>query len=92
MASMLNNILACVDLPPVTKRIPASLAFGLGALLEWFYYILAKKEEPMMTRFLARQLSTSHYFNIEAAKKDLGYQPLISIEQGMKALKTSLLK
>jgi nucleoside-diphosphate-sugar epimerase len=46
----------------------------------------------MMTRFLARQLSTSHYFNIEAAKKDLGYQPLISIEQGMKALKTSLLK
>ncbi|MCJ8320243.1 MAG: NAD-dependent epimerase/dehydratase family protein [Colwellia sp.] len=92
MATMLNNILACVDLPPVTKRIPTSLAYGVGALLEWSYHLIDKKEEPMMTRFVARQLSTSHYFNIDAAKKDLGYQPLVSIEQGMKALKASLLE
>lgn len=90
MASMLNNILACVDLPPVTQRVPTALAFGLGALLEWGYHLLSKKEEPMMTRFVARQLSTSHYFNIDAAKKDLGYQPLVTIEQGMQALKASL--
>ena len=45
-----------------------------------------------MTRFVARQLSTCHYFNIEAVKKDLGYQPLISIEQGMQRLKASLSK
>ena len=43
-----------------------------------------------MTRFVARQLSTSHYFDISAAKKDLGYTPLISIEEGMKQLKLSL--
>jgi len=90
MANMLNKILACVDLPPVKKRIPVVFAYAAGALLELVYYLLAKKEEPMMTRFVARQLSTSHYFNIESAKKDLGYQPLISIEQGMQSLKDSL--
>lgn len=90
MATMLNNILHCVDLPPVTKRIPSAVAYTVGATLEWFYKTLNIKKEPIMTRFVARQLSTSHYFDISAAKKDLGYTPLISIEEGMKQLKLSL--
>jgi nucleoside-diphosphate-sugar epimerase len=90
MAAMLNNILHCVDLPPVTKRVPSVVAYAAGATLEWFYKILNKKQEPIMTRFVARQLSTSHYFDISAAKNDFGYRPLISIKEGMKQLKTSL--
>jgi nucleoside-diphosphate-sugar epimerase len=90
MATMLNNILHCVDLPPVTKRVPSAVAYAVGATLEWFYKALNIKNEPIMTRFVARQLSTSHYFDISAAKKDLGYTPLISIEEGMKQLKLSL--
>ena len=54
------------------------------------YKILNKKQEPIMTRFVAKQLSTSHYFDISAAKKDFGYTPLISIDEGMKLLKKSL--
>jgi nucleoside-diphosphate-sugar epimerase len=90
MAAMLNNILHCVDLPPVTKRVPSAVAYAVGTTLECFYKILNIKKEPIMTRFVARQLSTSHYFDISAAKKDLGYTPLISIEEGMKQLKLSL--
>ncbi len=90
MAAMLNNILHCVDLPPVTKRVPSTVAYAVGTTLEWFYNVLNIKQEPIMTRFVARQLSTSHYFDISAAKKDLGYTPLISIEEGMKQLKLSL--
>ncbi len=90
MAAMLNNILHCVDLPPVTKRVPSTVAYAVGTTLEWFYKVLNIKKEPIMTRFVARQLSTSHYFDISAAKKDLGYMPLISIEEGMKQLKLSL--
>ena len=90
MATMLNNILHCVDLPPVTKRVPSAVAYAVGTTLECFYKILNIKKEPIMTRFVARQLSTSHYFDISAAKKDLGYTPLISIEEGMKQLKLSL--
>lgn len=90
MATMLNNILHCVDLPPVTKRVPSAVAYAVGTTLECFYKILNIKKEPIMTRFVARQLSTSHYFDISAAKKDLGYTPLISIEEGMKKLKLSL--
>ena len=91
MAAMLNNILNCVDLPPVTRRIPSSVAYAVGASLEWLYKLLNKKQEPIMTRFVAKQLSTSHYFDISAAKKDFGYKPLITIEAGMQQLKASLL-
>jgi nucleoside-diphosphate-sugar epimerase len=90
MADMLNKILACKGLAPVTQRVPAWLAYGLGTLLEWIYLGLRKEQEPMMTRFVARQLSTSHYFDIRSAKDDLGYQPLVSIEQGMEKLKAAL--
>ncbi|MBU2892989.1 NAD-dependent epimerase/dehydratase family protein [Colwellia sp. D2M02] len=90
MAIMLNKILACRNLPPVSQRVPSSVAYVVGAMLEWLYLALGKKQEPVMTRFVAKQLSTAHYFDISAAKKELNYQPLFSIEQGMDRLRTSL--
>ena len=39
-----------------------------------------------MTRFLADELSAAHWFDISAAKKDLGYAPEISIEEGLSRL------
>lgn len=90
MAEMINLILACDALPPVTKRVPQSVAYVAGAVLETVYFLLKKQEEPMMTRFVARQLSCSHYFDISAAKRDLGYRALVSINQGMARLKVSL--
>lgn len=90
MADMLNKILACKNLPAVTKRIPAGIAYAVGTLLEWSYLALRKQDEPIMTRFIAKQLSTSHYFDISAAKQDFNYYPLVNIEQGMQLLKKSL--
>lgn len=90
MAEMINLILACDALPPVTKRVPQFVAYVVGAVLESVHYLLKKQEEPMMTRFVARQLSCSHYFDISAAKRDLGYRALVSINQGMARLKVSL--
>ena len=43
-----------------------------------------------MTRFLASQLATSHYFDISKAKKDFDYQPLVSQEEGINRLIYSL--
>ncbi|MCU8011861.1 2-alkyl-3-oxoalkanoate reductase [Shewanella sp. SM74] len=90
MAEMINLILACDALPPVTKRVPQSVAYVAGAVLESVHYLLKKQEEPMMTRFVARQLSCSHYFDISAAKRDLGYRALVTIDEGMCRLKASL--
>ena len=61
-----------------------------GAVLEGWYGLLGRKSEPVMTRFLARQLATSHWFNIDRARKDLGYAPRVSIAHGLEALASYL--
>ena len=39
-----------------------------------------------MTRFLAVELSKNHFFNIEAARRDLGYRPVINTKKGLNQL------
>ena len=90
LAELLNRILAAGGLPPVTRHIPAAVAYGLGAVLETVYRLLGKRDEPPMTRFVARQLSTAHFFDLTAARRDLGYNPAVSMEEGMRLLAESL--
>lgn len=78
----LNKILQAVGAPMVTRRISFARAHRLGGLLEAFYSILHLRGEPPMTRFLAAQLAKSHYFDISAARRDLGYSPLVSTDEG----------
>ena len=42
-----------------------------------------------MTRFLARELSTAHWYNLGAARRDLGYAPEVTIEEGLARLAQS---
>ncbi len=90
LADLLNRILAAGGLPPVERRIPAGVAYFLGALLESVYGLLGIQDEPPFTRFVALQLSTAHWFDISAARRDLGYEPAISLEEGMQRLAASL--
>ncbi len=78
-----NQLLAAAGLPPVTKRIPAPVAWGAGAMLEGLARLLRSRNEPLMTRFLASQLSSSHWYRIDAAQRDFGYAPLVSAEEGL---------
>ncbi len=86
MFELINRILACAKLRPVEQTIPTGLAYAVGMILEGIYKLLRMKDEPLMTRFVARQLSTSHWFDLTAAKNDFGYHPTISIDEGMQRL------
>lgn len=90
MAELINKILNAAELPPVSKRVTEKLAYYIGAILEVTYKTLNIKSEPIMTRFVAKQLSTAHWFDLTAAKQDFGYRTDISIDDGMQRLKESL--
>ncbi|GJM05713.1 MAG: 3-beta hydroxysteroid dehydrogenase [marine bacterium B5-7] len=90
MSDLLNKILATVNLPPISRRINKHLAYYLGSVFELVYSVFHIEQEPLMTRFVARQLSTSHWFDLAAAKRDLSYEPTINIDEGMRHLKASL--
>ena len=84
---MVNHILHAAGLPPVRKAIPKTVAYIVGAILEGIYSGLRIRSEPRMTRFLANELSRHHWFDISAARKDLGYEPQVSLEEGLVKLK-----
>lgn len=86
----IDEILALAGLPPVQKSISLRAAWNLGAGLEGVYRLLRLSGEPPMTRFLAAQLATSHWFDISAARRDFGYEPRISTADGMRRLGESL--
>jgi 2-alkyl-3-oxoalkanoate reductase len=86
VAEIVNGLLRAAGAPMVDKVIPFRAAYALGAVLEAVYGALRLKGEPMMTRFLAEQLSTTHFYDISAARRDFGYQPRITILEGLKRL------
>jgi nucleoside-diphosphate-sugar epimerase len=80
---MVNQILAAADLPPVTRSISPKLAVILGCLCEGAWGLFSLKGEPPMTRFVAHELATAHWFDISAARRDFGYNPEVSIHDGL---------
>jgi nucleoside-diphosphate-sugar epimerase len=87
---LINRILTCGGLPPVTKTVPVWLAVAAGAVLEGVYARSWPDAEPPMTRFVAHELATAHWFNIAAARRDLGYNPKVSIDEGLRRLEAWL--
>lgn len=84
---MVDRILAAAGLPPVNGEISPKFARVAGAGFEKMWGLLKLSGEPPMTRFVANELSTAHWFDISAAKRDLGYYPEVSIAEGLKRLK-----
>lgn len=87
---MVDRFLEIAHLPPVRRTVPRGLAIALGRVLELTYRTLHLPGEPRMTRFLAHELSTAHWYNLDAARRDLGYSPHVGIEEGLRRLAASL--
>ncbi|MDH3200037.1 MAG: NAD-dependent epimerase/dehydratase family protein [Myxococcales bacterium] len=83
----INDMLAAVGLPPVTRSVSATFARSAAVIVESVWKLLRLHSEPPVTRYLVSQLSTAHWYDISAARRDLGYQPNVSYAEGMKRLK-----
>jgi nucleoside-diphosphate-sugar epimerase len=84
---IINSMLAADGVEPVNKTIPLWLATVVGFLCEKAWKFFNLKNEPPITPWVAKEMATAHWFDISAAKKDLNYQPRISVDEGMKRLK-----
>ena len=83
---IINMILAAAGAGPAVKRVPYGPAYAAATAMEIFWRLAGLKTEPPLTRFVVQQLTTAHWFDISAARRDLGYVPGVTIEQGMKRL------
>ena len=87
---MIDRLLKAAGLAPVRRSVSRPAAIATAWLLELGYFLSRRSTEPPLTRFLVRQLSTTHWFNIAAARRDLGYEPRVTIAEGMLRLQEHL--
>jgi nucleoside-diphosphate-sugar epimerase len=87
MKEIINGILDAAGLPPVERSVPLGVALAAGAVFENLFKIFPSEGGPRMTRFVARNFATAHWFDISAARRDLGYEAKVSIEEGLRRLK-----
>ncbi len=78
----INALLRALGEPPVTKRLPLGVATAVGAVCEALWRVLPLRGEPPMTRFVAAELAKDHWFDLSAARRDLGYDPRVSMAEG----------
>ena len=88
----INTLLGRAGLPPVQNAISARAATTIGGVLEAVYGLFRITSEPRMTRFLASQLSSSHWYRVDKAARDFGFASQISVEEGLRRLEPELRK
>ena len=81
---LVDAFLAAAGKPPVKGHISANAAYVVGWFLEQIYTLFRIRSEPPMTRFVAKELATSHWFDISRVKQDLGYSPRVSTKEGLR--------
>lgn len=85
--TMANAFLAAAGFPPIKGRVSARTAYLAGWVFEVIYKAFGIEKDPPITRFAAKEAATSHWFDISRAKKELGYVPAVSTQEGLKRLK-----
>ncbi|WP_072314922.1 NAD-dependent epimerase/dehydratase family protein [Agrococcus sp. Marseille-P2731] len=86
VADLLAGICLAAGVRPPHRSVPAPLGRAAGSLIERAWALRPGADEPPMTRFLAEQLSTAHWFDQRTTRRDLGWQPTVSLDEGLARL------
>ena len=89
---IVNGLLDAAGAPMVQSSVPFAMAYAAGMLCETLWRVFRATGEPPMTRFLAEQLSTEHWYDCSNARRDFGYVPQVSLAEGLRRLRDSLQK
>jgi nucleoside-diphosphate-sugar epimerase len=86
VGELLAGICAAGGVPAPSWSVPGGVARAAGAVVEKLWTWAGRKEEPPMTRFLAEQLSTAHWFDQRETRELLDWAPEVSLDEGLARL------
>jgi nucleoside-diphosphate-sugar epimerase len=89
VAELLTGICEAAGVRPPAWSVPPAVARAAGALVERVWAVRPGTDEPPMTRFLAEQLSTAHWFDQRRTRTDLRWTPAVTLDEGFARLAAS---
>jgi 2-alkyl-3-oxoalkanoate reductase len=89
VAEILRRVCAAAGVPGPRGRVPLWVASTAGAAVESYWRVAERPGPPPLTRFLAEQLGTAHWFDQRRTRAALDWIPAVSLDQGFEALRRS---
>ena len=86
VGELLTSMCLAANVRPPQWSLPAGIARTAGSLIERVWALRPGVDEPPMTRFLAEQLSTAHWFDQRETRRALDWAPTVSIDEGLRRL------
>lgn len=83
---LVAGICEAAQVPFAPRTVSLRVGATLGAVVERAWPLLRRDDEPPLTRFLAEQLGTAHWFDPRPTRDDLGWTPGVSIDAGLERL------
>lgn len=81
-----GDVLKELGMPPIIGSVPYPIAYAAAAIKEGIDTLRGGtlNAEDGMTRFAVRYMVRHHYFAIDKARRDLGYEPKVSLREGIR--------
>ncbi|MCJ1378447.1 erg26, C-3 sterol dehydrogenase [Xylographa soralifera] len=71
--------------------IPRSVGLPIASIIEWAFWIIWQgKAKPNLTRRIVNYSCMTRYYNIDKARKRLGYEPLVDMQEAIRRTMESL--
>ena len=90
IGELVARICAAAGVPVPTRHVPYPVARAGGAAAELVWAVLRRGDDPPMTRFLAEQLATAHWFDLRGTRAALGWEPTVGLDEGFERLRATL--
>jgi nucleoside-diphosphate-sugar epimerase len=89
VAEILSSVCAAAGVPGPRLRVPFRTAWVVGAAVDSFWSWRGRRDDPPITRFLAEQLATAHWFDQRRTRDALHWTPQVSLDEGFARLADS---
>jgi nucleoside-diphosphate-sugar epimerase len=86
VAELVTRICRAAGAPPPRLRVPYPVAAAGGGVVEFVWAALRRTDDPPMTRFLAEQLATAHWFDQRRSREVLQWTPTVGLDRGFELL------
>ena len=86
---LITRICAAAGERPPLRSVPRGVAWAAGAVAEGVWKVAGREDDPPMTRFLAGQLGTAHWFDLRETQHVLQWSPKVSLDEGFERLRDS---
>ncbi|BEP12642.1 NAD-dependent epimerase/dehydratase family protein [Acidothermaceae bacterium B102] len=86
VAEILSRLCLAAGVPGPRGHVPLVVAASAGSVIETAWRLLRRRDTPPMTRFLAEQLATAHWFDQRRTREALQWEPRVSLDEGFAQL------